>query len=285
MSGDEDNETSWGTGRASQERIEADLVSNRLSELYEKPLTGKFDAAHLQAIHAYIFQDVPRHQPGIIRDDTGSWIKMRALEGKAGTYEVNYLGEGVEARIAAVLTAFGGPAALRGLSAEDAAGKLAQLYGDLDHAHGFYEGNSRTLREFTRTLAAEAGCTLDWTGTNVTAEHRNALYAARDVEVLSRHYPGVTPDNATTRSAYEAALQLESFRKGLGDHPLRGLIRASLTERRTLTPIQDQAPTVDPAERYWAGVARKGQGGEAGFRDATLEQDAAKRPTRGPRLK
>lgn len=270
---------------AAQEQLEADLVSNRLGELHEKPLAGKFDAAHLQAIHAYIFQDVPRHQPGVIRDDTGSWIKMRALEGKSGTYEVSYLGEGVEARIGAVLTAFGGPAALRGLPADEAAAKLAQLYGDLDHAHGFYEGNSRTLREFTRTLAAEAGFSLDWTGTNVTADHRNALYAARDVEVLSRHYPGVTPDNATTRSAYEAALQLESFRKGLGDHPLRDVIRAALTEGRTLGLSQGQVPQADAAESYWAGVARKGQGGDASSRDPSLEQDAGKYNNRGPRLK
>ncbi|MDD2794644.1 Fic family protein [Acidocella sp.] len=284
MSLDEDDASSWDVGPA-QERKEADLVSNRLSELYEKPLTGKFDAAHLQAIHGYIFQDVPRHQPGVVRGDSDLWAKNRALEDRAGVYEVRYLAEGVTAKLKAILDDFGGPGALRGLSADDAATKLARLYGDLDHTHGFYEGNSRTLREFTRTLAAEAGFSLDWTGTNVTAEHRNALYAARDVEVLSRHYPGVTPENAGTRDAYEAALQVESFRKGLGDQPLRDLIRAALTESRTLTPAQEQRPKADTAESYWAGVARKGQGGDAGSPDATIEQDAAKQATRGPRLK
>jgi fido (protein-threonine AMPylation protein) len=271
--------------REELERREGELVARRAMELFKTPIQGFFDVDHLRRVHAYLFQDTPRHQPGVIRDDTGSWIKMRALEGKSGTYEVSYLGEGVEARIGAVLTAFGGPAALRGLTADEAAAKLAQLYGDLDHAHGFYEGNSRTLREFTRTLAAEAGFTLDWTGTNVTADHRNALYAARDVEVLSRHYPGVTPDNATTPSAYEAALQLESFRKALGDHPLRDLIRAALTERRTLGPSQGQAPQADAAESYWASVARKGQGCEVSSRDPSLEHDAGKYNNRGPRLK
>jgi fido (protein-threonine AMPylation protein) len=50
---------------------------------------------------------------------------------------------------------------------------LAGLYADLDHARGFYEGNSRTLREFTRSLAEAAGFTLDWIGTGAGASERN----------------------------------------------------------------------------------------------------------------
>jgi fido (protein-threonine AMPylation protein) len=56
------------------ERREARFVFARIKELFEGPIAGNFDAAHLKAVHAYLFQD---------------------------------------------------------------------------HAHGFHEGNSRTLREFT----------------------------------------------------------------------------------------------------------------------------------------
>ena len=66
---------------------------------------------------------------------------------------------------------------------------MARLYGDLDHAHSFYEGNSRTLREFTRSLAQAAGYELNWAPTGADAEQRNRLYVARDIAVLERALP------------------------------------------------------------------------------------------------
>lgn len=271
--------------RAKSEAREADLVSTRIFELRENPVKAAFDVDHLRRVHAYLFQDTPRHYPGEIRADTDMWSQQRALEGKPGTYEVAYLADGVEARIKAVLDDFGGPAALRGLSADDASAKLARLYGDLDHAHGFYEGNSRTLREFTRSLAAEAGFTLDWTGTNVTAEKRNALYVARDLEVITRHYPGVTPETAEDRRSYEAALQVESFRRTLGDHPLRDIIRAGLQPVQTRDVTRTAAPET-AAQQYWETVAKKGQGNNPGAsRDAALDQSQSCQATRGPRLR
>src|ERR1700683_2577929 len=38
--------------------FEADSTAARLTELRYRPLKGRFDVAHLQAIHKYIFQDV-----------------------------------------------------------------------------------------------------------------------------------------------------------------------------------------------------------------------------------
>jgi fido (protein-threonine AMPylation protein) len=72
---------------------------------------------------------------------------------------------------------------------------------------GFYEGNSRTLLEFMRTLALAAGYTLDWTRVGIGTAARNALYVARDVAVLERAYPGLTEARAMAtdnRSGYEA---------------------------------------------------------------------------------
>jgi fido (protein-threonine AMPylation protein) len=248
--------------RAVQEKREGELVARRAMELFKSPLKGAFDVQHLRNIHAYLFQGTPRHHPGVVREDTGLWSKQRALEGKSGTYEVAYLADGVEARIKAILDDFGGAAVLRGLSADQGAEKLARLYGDLDHAHGFYEGNSRTLREFTRSLAAEAGFRLDWTGTNVTADQRNALYAARDLEVITRHYPGMTPATANTREEYEATLQAVSFRKTLGDHPLLDIIRAGLSPSITLqkepTAVTKSDKTEDKIADYWSKQVAKG---------------------------
>jgi fido (protein-threonine AMPylation protein) len=74
--------------RLRQER-EGVLVSSRIEELFESPITGAFDIQHLKAIHAYLFQDFPDHKPGIIRERTeDAWIKHRALEGQSEIYLV-----------------------------------------------------------------------------------------------------------------------------------------------------------------------------------------------------
>jgi hypothetical protein len=54
------------------DRREALLVANRLSQLAESPIRGSFDLAHLQAIHAHVFQDLPHHRPGALRGDRSS---------------------------------------------------------------------------------------------------------------------------------------------------------------------------------------------------------------------
>ena len=121
------------------------------------------------------------------------------------------------------------PAALKGLEPDAFASRMARLYGDLDHAHAFYEGNSRTLREFTRSLALASGYEL-WTPTNVTAAERNRLYVARDIAVLERAFPGLTPERGmqtNDRAEYEASLALPHMRRVPGAS-LEAIIREGL---------------------------------------------------------
>ena len=40
------------------EKFESDITSSRLIELELKPINGKFDLKHIQAIHFAIFQDI-----------------------------------------------------------------------------------------------------------------------------------------------------------------------------------------------------------------------------------
>jgi len=233
--------------RRSDEEIrqnsEAMLVSLRIAELHAEPIQGSFDADHLKAIHAYIFQDLPHHKPGVTRDDTTeNWIKHRALEGGKGIYDVPYVSQGIGPRIAEILQRFGGPESIKGLAPEAAADRLAQLYGDLDHAHGFYEGNSRTLREFTRELASEAGYMLDWVKTGVGTKERNALYLARDLAVLERAFPDLTPEKAmqtNDRAEYEASFVLDRLRQAVGDKPLTAIIRDSLSRSNEHERMRD----------------------------------------------
>jgi cell filamentation protein len=43
---------------ATLEQAEADIAATRSYELSQTPLKGRFDLAHLQAIHRYLFGDV-----------------------------------------------------------------------------------------------------------------------------------------------------------------------------------------------------------------------------------
>jgi hypothetical protein len=73
---------------------------------------------------------------------------------------------------------------------------MAQLYGDLDYWHPFVEGNSRTLRTFTRQWARQASFVLDWGLSKPTEAPRDRLYIARDREVLTRAFPDLTEERA-----------------------------------------------------------------------------------------
>lgn len=238
-----------------REQREADIVDNRIGELHEEPIKGNFDADHLKAIHAHIFQDFPQHQPGVVRDDTAeTWIKHRALEGRAAVYDVPYLSQGVEAKITDILEKFAGVESVKGLDSDAAAERIAELYGDLDHAHGFYEGNSRTLREFTRELASEAGFDLDWTKTSIGAQERNALYVARDLAILERAFPDLTPESAmqtTDRVEYEASFVIDGLRRAVGDRPLAAIIRDGLMpeiQHDRAREHESDAPALDIAK-------------------------------------
>jgi cell filamentation protein len=231
VSGDDSRDAA----RRAQEVREADLVRLRLAELAETPVEGSFDLAHLKAIHARIFQDIPRHRPGVVRSDSEGWNKARELEGHGPSHVVPYVHEDVEVRIDVILKDFGGPDTLKGMTAEDVAVPLAKLYGDLDHAHGFYEGNSRTLREFTRELADAAGFALDWRRIGTDDAARNALYVARDVAVLERVYPGLTEERAMVtndRAEYEAWYHLEKLRELQGQKSLVAIIRDGIAGRQ-----------------------------------------------------
>jgi cell filamentation protein len=54
------------------------------------------------------------------------------------------------------------PDELRGLKTPEFTAPLAKIYTELDYVHLFSDGNSRTLRTFTKQLAKEAGYEVDW---------------------------------------------------------------------------------------------------------------------------
>ena len=203
-----------------------------LRNFEESPVVGHFDTAHLCAVHSRIFQDLPHHHPGQFRRDAPAWVKSRGLESGA-SYAVPYAPRRMlEAGLGRVLANLNGPARLQVLSLNQFAARMAQLYGDLDYLHPFSEGNSRTLRTFTRQLARQAGCDLDWSPGDADGVTRDRLYRARDVAVIRRAFPGLDEQRAMVtndRMEYETYWVLQKLQQAPS---LEVLIRAYTTPLR-----------------------------------------------------
>jgi cell filamentation protein len=76
---------------------------------------------------------------------------------------------------------------LRGLTTDAFAARAAFYYSELNAAHPFPDGNSRTIRKFMQDLAKSAGHDLDWDRVSQTDEQRQALYQARDGAIRGKY--------------------------------------------------------------------------------------------------
>jgi cell filamentation protein len=132
------------------DRFEARRTHRRIAELIDTPVAGRFDVAHLKAIHRYIFQDV-YHWAGECR--TVNVSKGGHLFGVAAF---------LEAALQQVLQKLAAENYLAGLDAAGFSGRAAWFLGELNAAHPFREGNGRTQREFIRELGLKAGHYIDW---------------------------------------------------------------------------------------------------------------------------
>jgi cell filamentation protein len=132
------------------ERFEGRRTHRRIAELIDTPLAGRFDVAHLKAIHRYIFQDV-YHWAGEFR--TVNISKGGHLFGVAAF---------LEAALQQVLQKLAAENYLAGLDAAGFSGRAAWFLGEINAAHPFREGNGRTQREFIREVGLRAGHYIDW---------------------------------------------------------------------------------------------------------------------------
>jgi cell filamentation protein len=199
-----------------RQRIEGFYTARRITELYLHPVQGKFDAAHLKEINRRIFQDLPKAgypsvKPGEYRQAVPShqdWVKERMMEGIPVPSVVAYSPMDDKA-IRQLNQALNGInlSALSALNTERFSQAMGQLYAQLDYIHPYPDGNSRTLREFTRSLAESCGYELDWTWFNIDKHGRNVLCIARDLSVNTLALPHLR-DHRTTRSV---TLMLDQF--------------------------------------------------------------------------
>lgn len=183
-----------------RDQLEADYTYQRLYELALEPVRGNFDAAHLKEINRRIFQDLPGAgfddvTPGEFRQpvpEGKDWMKSRGLSTVDGTFYVAYsrMDEAAQARLDKALES-AKPADLRGLKTAEFTARLAGIYAELDYVHPFSDGNSRSLRTFTKQLANESGYELDWARFGRSPAGRDLLYIARDRSVNELAKPHV----------------------------------------------------------------------------------------------
>jgi len=124
------------------DRVERLLVQLRIEE---GTPSGKFDLAHLQAIHRHLFQD--------IFDWAGEVRRVEISKGGSQFQFRQFISTGmadVHKRLAAAKF-------LQGLRRDQFAEKAGEIIGDVNYVHPFREGNGRTQLEYLRQLADQAG--------------------------------------------------------------------------------------------------------------------------------
>jgi cell filamentation protein len=219
-----------------REQIEADYTFKRVVELELDPVRGSFDAAHLKEINRRIFQDLPGAgfddvTPGEFRPavpEGQDWMKDRALSTVEGAFYVAYsrMDEAALSRLDKALES-AKPAELRKLKTAEFTARLAGVYAELDYVHPFSDGNSRTLRTFTKQLAKESGYELDWERFSRSPTGRDLLYIARDRSVNELAKPHIQHEHSMRKIIYTVD-RLE------GNSDLQNLLRDSVRPSRAV---------------------------------------------------
>ena len=163
----------------------------RIAELEENPVQGNFNISHLKEIHRRIFQDFPKLgsdiTPGQFRPSVGNnldWVKTRQLESVNAISNVAYsnMSSDVQKKLNKILSTID-TKKLSKLDKNEFSKSIADLYIAIDYIHPFKDGNSRTLRTFTKQIAKESGYALEWEALNKNPAGRDILYIARDISV------------------------------------------------------------------------------------------------------
>lgn len=168
----------------------------RLAELYRDPVIGRFDYAHMKAIHRRIFQDVyewaghervgpltrmTKDGPDVVNYPPGDPAAPTVAYGY-------YPAGGIAAAAEAQFRRLGAENHLTGLPRPQFVERLAEHWGELNTIHSFREGNTRTQFVFFSQLTDNAGYHLD-------AEQFKRGATLRDEFVAARFY-----NQATTRT-------------------------------------------------------------------------------------
>jgi cell filamentation protein len=140
--------------------FEADATALRLLQLIEEPIQGRFDLAHLCAIHRHLLQDV--------YDWAG---ELRTVDISKGASRFANCGQ-IESYLGGQLSKLATESFLQGLTPDMFVSRLAHYLGEINAAHPFREGNGRAQRAFCSQLAEQAGYFLDFETVDQAAMYR-----------------------------------------------------------------------------------------------------------------
>ena len=132
------------------ESFERMASTQRTSELKLNPIQGQYDLAHMQAIHARIFQDVYE------------WAgKVRTFDLQKGSTIFTFA-ENIPTKASDIQKTIKDEKFLRGTNKDEFTTKLSEIYKEVNILHPFREGNGRTTRVYIEQLADGAGYKLDY---------------------------------------------------------------------------------------------------------------------------
>ncbi len=138
------------TDEATLEQAEAALVATRSYELAQTPLKGRFDLAHLQAIHRYLFGDVYE------------WAgQLRTIDISKGKNRFAHHAH-IQSTAVPIFEQLEQEKYLKGLPPAPFSERAAHYLGELNALHPFREGNGRAQREFVSHLAHANGYYIVW---------------------------------------------------------------------------------------------------------------------------
>ena len=219
----------------------------RSIELAEQSPPASAGIEYLESLHGKMFAEIADGRVGEYRPHTtesGNWTKTRVLN-SGQRYKIDYLkNDDLRGEVQKTLVAFHATGGVKNMSQPEAAEKLSTLYGDLDHQHPFYDGNTRTLRVFISQLAGEAGFVMAWPS-HKDGQAQDNLYLARDREVIKRHISDLTHDEAAStggRREYEVYVMTLSSRAMQASPQLREIFEKGLTHRDR-TAIFEKLPS------------------------------------------
>ncbi|MBB1046757.1 Fic family protein [Dietzia cercidiphylli] len=144
------------------------LAASRVLELEQHPVAGRFDFAHLRAIHRYILQDVYDWAGELRNSDTAAFGIPHARP--------QFLPDELD-RVFGLI-------ASRPPSTTDpgvATDTIAAHWSELTLVHPFRDGNSRSQRVFFDQMFRHAGWAVDWADVDAAAAH-----AARHMSLYGR---------------------------------------------------------------------------------------------------
>lgn len=140
------------TDQAGLDKLESSLSFLRTSELAAKPVKGRFDLAHLQKIHQYLFRDIYAWAGQIrqVEIQKGNTIFARQLA--------------IDSAARELFRKLAQEQYLQGLDADQFSQRAGHYLGEINVLHPFREGNGRAQRQFITQLGQVAGHIVDWSG-------------------------------------------------------------------------------------------------------------------------